>query len=828
MPARTRHSSLPVSQNLFLTLYNKMQGIFPATKRRALTFAACLAALAFVVLTFKAHPAAAHRSLAANQPFAKPQLFLVGDSTMADKPLEGNPERGWGQLLPRYFDNQLDIKNCAVNGRSTKSFRDEGRWDKILQELQKGDWVFLQFGHNDEKAEDPARYAAPQSDYRNNLMRYVKEAKEKGASVVLLTPVMRRRFDTNGKFFDTHGEYPEVVRSVAKELNAPLVDLHRKSQTVIEEHGAAGSTKIFLHIPVNHFAAVKEARVDDTHFSEYGAALMASLVCDGLRELQLDVARHLKPSEFKNKYAYELPKIYEPHFARRDFNVKDFGAQSDGLTLNTRAINEAIEAASKAGGGRIVFPKGIYLTGPIVLKSNIALHLEKGALVSFSKNREDFPLVVTSFEGVAAYRSQAPISGYRVENIGITGEGILDGNGDAWKPVKKGKLTDSEWKKLLASGGALNDAKDTWYPSESALRGSITGDVGKLAGGKTANDFLAVKDFLRPNMVQIIESKNVLLEGVTFQNSPAWTLHFLLSEHITLRNVKVKNPWYGQNNDAIDLESSRNARLEGCVFDTGDDGITLKSGRDAEGRKRGVPTENIIADNCTVYHAHGGFVVGSEMSGGVRNVFISNSTFIGSDIGLRFKTKRGRGGVVEEVYASNIDMKDIPGEAISFDMYYEAKDPIPLAGQKEVMPKIEMLPVDESTPQFRNFYVQNITVQGAKKGIFVRGLPEMNVKNVQLENLVIQADEGIYCEEGTGLSIKNVTLLCKDTNPVVTIHNSTQVTLDALKIQKDAELLMSLSGERTKSVRLLNTDVSPARKDFQFAGGASDKALSRK
>jgi hypothetical protein len=195
---------------------------------------------------------------------------------------------------------------------------------------------------------------------------------------------------------------------------------------------------------------------------------------------------------------------------------------------------------------------------------------------------------------------------------------------------------------------------------------------------------------------------------------------------------------------------------------------------------------------------------------------------------LRFKTKRGRGGVVEEVYASNIDMKDIPGEAISFDMYYEAKDPIPLAGQTAAMPKIEMLPVDESTPQFRNFFVENITVQGAKKGIFVRGLPEMNVKNVQLENLVIQADEGIYCEESEGVSIKNVTLLCKTTNPLIAIHNSGQITFDTVKFQKDAELLMSLSGERTRSVRLLNTEVALARKDFQFANGVSDKVLRRK
>jgi DNA sulfur modification protein DndE len=784
--------------------------------------------LTMACLNAERKSAAAQSPLAADKQNPQQQIFLVGDSTMADKPLTENPERGWGQIFRRYFDEQIHIENHAVNGRSTKSFREEGRWEAILPKLKKDDWVFIQFGHNDAKIEDPKRYAAPQTDYRNNLIRYVNEAREKGVKVLLITPVMRRRFDKDGKFSDSHGEYPDVVRDVAKQLNAPLFDLHKRSQTLIEQEGAEGSKKMFLHIPAKHFDTIKEAKTDDTHFSEYGASLIASLVCEGLRELNLDLAKHLQVSDFKGKYAYELPKIYEPHFSKQVFNIADFGAKPDGLTLNTKAINDAIVAAHKAGGGRVVIPKGIWLTGAIVLQSQVNLHLQKGALVTFSKNRDDFPLVVTSFEGVAAYRSQAPISALKADNVAITGEGIFDGGGDAWKPVKKGKITDSEWKKLVASGGVLSEDQTTWYPSESGLRGSITGDVGKIVDGKTAKDFAAVKDFLRPNMAQIIESKNILIDGVTFQNSPAWTLHFLLSEHITLRNVRVKNPWYGQNNDAVDLESSRNALLEGCVFDTGDDGITLKSGRDAEGRKRGVPTENIIANNCTVYHAHGGFVIGSEMSGGVRNVFISNSTFIGSDIGLRFKTTRGRGGVVENVYASNVDMKDIPGEAILFDMYYMAKDPIPLAGEKAVMPKIEKAAVNEGTPQFQNFFFQNITVQGAKKGIFVRGLPEMNIKNVQMENLTIQADEGIYCEEAEAIAIKNLTLLSKDTNPLVTIHNSKGVLLDTLQFPKGADLLMHLSGETTKEIRLLNTDVSNAKKDFQFAAEVSNKVLNRR
>jgi DNA sulfur modification protein DndE len=509
------------------------------------------------------------------------------------------------------------------------------------------------------------------------------------------------------------------------------------------------------------------------------------------------------------RLAAGLPKVIEPRFAKQTFDIRRYGATGDGLTLETKAITAAIEAAHKAGG-TVLIPAGIWLTGPLVLKSNVRLHLEKNALLTFSRNRADFPLVETTFEGVAAFRAQAPISAAGAENIAITGAGIIDGGGDAWRPVKKGKLTESAWKELVASGGKLSADGTTWYPSESALQGSRIKDAGKLADGRTKADLEAVRDFLRPNMIQIRESKNILFDGVTFQNSPAWTIHFVLSEHITIRGVTVKNPWYGQNNDAVDLESSRNALLENCVFDTGDDAITLKSGRDEEGRKRGVPTENIVARNMTVYRAHGGFVIGSEMSGGVRNVFVLDSTFIGTDVGLRFKTQRGRGGVVEKVYAENIVMKDIGGDAILFDMYYGGKDA-----------KNEKFAVTDATPRFQDFLIKDIVVQGAARGIFLRGLPEMNVRNVRMENLLIQADKGMYSEESEGVAIKNLTLLTEDANPLIDVRDSRQVTFDNLKYKPGVDLLVNITGGTSRDVRLLNTDVSNAKKDFQIAPAAT-------
>ncbi len=252
-------------------------------------------------------------------------------------------------------------------------------------------------------------------------------------------------------------------------------------------------------------------------------------------------------------------------------------AQSSNLV--TQAINEAIELMHKKGGGVVVLPKGQWISGPIVLKSNVNFHLDKGALLVFTPDFSQYPLVVSSFEGVDAARCQSPISAENQTNIAITGDGVIDGNGMYWRPLKKEKLSESEWKRhLQVYGGALTEDKKTWYPSKAAVDAAKLKDIGKLVDGKKLSDFENIKDFLRPNMLRISNCKNILVEGVTFENSPAWTTHFLMSKDITIKGMKVKNPWWGTNTDAIDLESCSNAILEDCVFDTGDDGITIFRG----------------------------------------------------------------------------------------------------------------------------------------------------------------------------------------------------------------------------------------------------------
>jgi DNA sulfur modification protein DndE len=413
-----------------------------------------------------------------------------------------------------------------------------------------------------------------------------------------------------------------------------------------------------------------------------------------------------------------------------------------------------------------------------------------------------------------------------LENIAITGSGIIDGAGGAWRAVKKDKLTESQWKKLVASGGMIGEGKDStgWYPSRNYYNATKIKQAGVIMPGKKISDYENVKDFLRPNLISITSCRNVLLEGVTFQNSPAWCLHPLLCENITLRNIYAKNPWYAQNGDGVDLESCSYARITGCTFDVGDDGICIKSGRDEQGRKRGKPTENTIVDYCTVYHAHGGFVIGSEMSGGARNLFVSNCTFMGTDIGLRFKTTRGRGGVVEKIYISDINMNYIPGEAILFDMYYAAVDPVPLTGEKREAPKVVTYPVSEGTPQFRDFHISNIVCKDAAKAVFIRGLPEMPISGIFMDHMTISAKKGIECMEAKNVHFSDVRLITEETDPLITVRSSRDITLN--NIQYDhADRFITVQGESSDNIVVTDTDIRKAKESTQFTAGASSKAL---
>jgi hypothetical protein len=523
-----------------------------------------------------------------------------------------------------------------------------------------------------------------------------------------------------------------------------------------------------------------------------------------------------------------LPPVKPTAFKADTFSIAKYGAVADGLTSNTAAVQQALDACTAKGGGVVLVPRGHWLTGPLVLKSNVNLHLAEGALLQFSSRLADYKLIKTNWEGLDAVRNQPLLYGQGLENVAITGHGIIDGAGPAWWMVQKGRTLESDWKKLVASGGALNEKQDRWYPTAQALKGTTVKEAGVLTAEKTTTaDFEDLKDYLRPDMLVLDRCQRLLLEGVTFQNSPAWTLHPMRSENVVVRNVTVMNPPYSPNTDALDLESCRNGVVEGCTFSVGDDAICIKSGRNEQGRARAMPTENFLIRNCTVYRAHGGFVIGSEMSGGARNIYVSNLTFLGTDIGLRFKTTRGRGGVVENIFIDNVDMRDISGEAILFDMYYMIKDPAPqVAGSKE-RPLSPAKPVDEGTPQFRGIRIRNVTCVGARTAIMVRGLPEMSIKDISIENAVLQADAGLVCIEADNIRLKNVALFTTDTDPVLEVHNSTRIALDGIRYAPGAGVLLRVSGaEKTQGISLTNTDVSKAKQPLELGVGVKKKVVT--
>lgn len=521
----------------------------------------------------------------------------------------------------------------------------------------------------------------------------------------------------------------------------------------------------------------------------------------------------------QTKYSWtNLPRTQEPVFRKDTLNIQSLGAKPDGVTLNTKAINEAILKVSKKGGGVVLVPAGLWLTGPVEMKSNVNLHLKESATLLFTADKSQYPLTEGVYEGKSAARNQSPVSGTNLENIAITGKGILDGNGDVWRAVNKNQLTESQWKEKVAGGGVLKGDGKVWYPSEQFKNASVTNKSMLITAGKSLKDFEDMKDFLRPNLLVLTNCKKVLLEGVTFQNSPAWCLHPLMCQDVTLRNLRVKNPEYAHNGDGMDIESCKNFLIEGCVLDVGDDAICIKSGKDEEGRKRGIPTENGLIRNNIVYNGHGGFVVGSEMSGGARNIFVQNCTFIGTDKGLRFKSVRGRGGVVEHIYAKDIFMKDIAQEAIFFDMYYFVK----FATDSE---RDERSVVNVGTPVFRDMHFENIVCNGAKKGVFVRGLPEMRVKNIIMENMVLKAEKGAELIDADGIVMKNVQLITESTNPVLLVDNSSAVTFSNIDYNRNSDLLLSVNGAQTGTIKLDHTDLSKAKKQSEFSRGAVEKSV---
>lgn len=448
------------------------------------------------------------------------------------------------------------------------------------------------------------------------------------------------------------------------------------------------------------------------------------------------------------KFNVELPK-----FNDKLFNVLDYGAKSSISFNNKTAFQNAIHDCSINGGGIVLIPNGFYLTGPIELESGVNLHLENNAYVSFTKSKEEYPLIFTEYEGQKRIRAISPISSRNTHDIAITGNGILDGNGHLWRGIKKFKLTSKEWDRCLKKSSYVIETKEggIWCPTKSYYEGVLNGepDYNLDNALELASENY---DVYRPVFVSFINCNRVLISDVTLQNSPAWNVHPLYCNNFTMKNAKIKNKFSAQNGDGIDLESCTNCEIANTIFEVGDDGICLKSGKNKEARKIKAPTKNVWIHDCKVFNAHGGFVVGSEMSRGISNVLIENCIFAGTDIGVRFKSAMGRGGVVEDIIIRNIQMTDIINEAFIFTMGYV------LVNIEDEHENKESQFDKEDIPEFKNITMENIIVSSCDMAIKINGLKELPIHHLTFKDIYINANKDYDITNAADIIYENVVI----------------------------------------------------------------------
>lgn len=417
----------------------------------------------------------------------------------------------------------------------------------------------------------------------------------------------------------------------------------------------------------------------------------------------LAITASVQAAEFTNSSSanypeppFPMPKLVAPVFPQVDFNITNYGAVPDGKTKNTVAFAKAISACNKVGGGRVIVPAGTWFTGPIIMQSHVNLHLEKGAVVSFSSEPSDYAPSV--FAGLGKARPGL-ICNNQGEDIALTGEGEFIGNGQPWwKPVQE-KIAGRRKLKIKS------DPHVSTIPSSFSFIDPGTGKRATIG---------------RPTFVSFNNSKNILIEGATFRDGPIFMVHPNDCENVIIRNIRVFSAG-GPNTDGIDPSACKNVLIDNCYLDTGDDCLVIKS-------HSGNPAENIIVHNLKTKRGHGGVVIGSTVMGGVRNVFVSDCDFDGTDTGIRIKSNRNCGGVVENLWFQNIQMGTILKQAIILNMWYHDK--------KGTLP-----PNPKRTPVFRNIHIRNVTCRSADQAILFKGLPESPIQDVTLDKINIHAQK---------------------------------------------------------------------------------------
>lgn len=437
-----------------------------------------------------------------------------------------------------------------------------------------------------------------------------------------------------------------------------------------------------------------------------------------------------------------------PNIKDAIFNIKDYGAQPNAKVNNQQAIQATIDACSEQGGGTVLLPKGTWRTSYINLKSNINFHLSEGAVLSFLDSIALYAIpTFTRWEGIECMNYHPLLYAKNQQNIALTGKGIIKGNGQAWWDLAKGtqKETLKKLYDLVEAGVAPKDRNCLAFEPTS---------------------------YLRPSTVQFINCQNVLVEGIELHSGPMWTTHFVYCKNVIARNLRVITD--GTNNDGITPDACNGMLIDNCFFSTGDDCIVLKSGLNEDGWRVGKVCENIVIKNCKTEHGHGGVVIGSEMSGGIRNVYAHDCDFSQTERGLRIKSMKGRGGVIENIWFENIKMNNIKREAIKVNMHY---------GSSSIKPR------SDSLPTFRNLHYKNITSNKSQYGIRIQGIDSQYVDQVFFENIQLSSDRGIYIENTQNATFKNINSRNKKYFPL-TLINASNISFDSIYLEANFDTLI--------------------------------------
>jgi lysophospholipase L1-like esterase len=679
------------------------------------------------------------------EPIREPTIYLAGDSTVVDQGVE--PWTAWGQMLPRFFRPGIVIANHAESGETIRSFVTEQRFAKVMSLIQPGDYLFIQFAHNDQKP-----HAVSIEDYKQLLVEYIEKTRAKGATPLLVTSMNRRTFDAEGKITNSLAGYPDAMREVAAAQHVALIDLNAMSKTLFESMGPEGSIKAFMHYPANAFPNQTEAIEDDTHFNKYGAYELAQCVVHGIRADALPIASLLDqsvsdfdPSQPDPESAFQLPATPIP--VKKFFAVNEYGAKGDGATLDTAAIQKAIDHAA-AVGGTVTFEPGTYLSGSVFLKSGITLLVPEGATIVGSEKLEDYPMLPTRIAGIEMSWPAALINVCDQQNVTITGKGSIDGDGPPW------------WKSYW-------DLRATY----------------ETKGLRWASDY----DARRPRLVLIQNSSQVQLGGgIELKRSGFWTVQILYSHDVHVDGVTIRNNEGGKgpSTDGIDIDSSRNIVVEHADIDVNDDALCLKAGRDSDGLRVNRPTEDVVIRDSIIRHGAAAITIGSETSGGFRNIEAYNITALsGVPSGVLFKSARTRGG-----FASDIRIHDLTLEGVAIPIhitmnwnptYSYATIPPDL---KDVPPYYKVLatpvPSERGLPHFSNVHIWNIKATGAATAFNVSAYAEAPLVDFRLDHLDIEARKAGSIANAKNWSITDSKIKTADGSKAVFTDSSADNSTD--------------------------------------------------